>query len=102
MKGKITFDYVVHEGRPEQMLTVGLQQAPANRDYRLMVDFGEGEMQLKIFHTDAVGEAALAFGNPCEQLSNVHDNCLPAGQDVRNIRRVRVLLEDQAVMEARF
>lgn len=102
MKGKVKFDYALEDGVIRQEFGIEIRHASANRDYQLMVDFGEGEIDLGTFSTDSLGHAGLEFDSTSGWNQTRTGDFLPAGRDVRNIRRVRILLEGTTVLEAGF
>ncbi len=102
MQGQVKFDYELRDGLPWQGFGVAIKHAPANKDYRLMVDFGNGGIDFGIFSTNSLGSAGLEFDSTSALGRKQIADFLPPGQDVRNIRCVQILLGDKPVLEARF
>jgi len=98
MKGKIRFDYGFNDGSPCQELEINISDGEANKVYRLVVEFGSEEADFGMFGTDDHGNAKLEFASHPKLNQEKITDYLPAGEDVRNIQRVLVYLQDHPTL----
>lgn len=100
MKGKIRFNYGFDGGIPHQKLEIDLSGGEANKIYRLMIEFGNEEADFGMFGTDDHGNAKLEFTSHPESNQERITDYLPAGEDVRNIKRIMVYLQEHPALVA--
>lgn len=102
MKGKVKFDYKLENGSPKQELEIEIKRALANKNYQLIVNFGDGNVDFGTLSTNNIGCAELEFYSSPEFNQKQITDFLPPGRDVRNIHYIQIFLEGKSVFEARF